>query len=110
MRTILHVLCFCFACIQLHAQHQINGKIIDKKTGEALAYANVLIKNPDNKSIITYAYSNEKGVFILEDIELDVILLEVDMMGYQPYHTILEGDALHIELEIRLTEDTSQLE
>ena len=110
MRTILHVLCFCFACIQLHAQHQINGKIIDKKTGEALAYANVLIKNPDNKSIITYAYSNEKGVFILEDIELDVILLEVDMMGYQPYHTILEGDALNSELEIRLTEDTSQLE
>jgi len=110
MRIILYVVCICFTCIQLHAQHRLNGKITDNKTGEAIAYASVLIKHPDSKGIITYTYSNEDGSFKLEDIRLEELLLEVDMMGYKPYHKILKGDTLNSEVEIKLSESTSQLE
>lgn len=76
----------------------VRGIVVDSKTREPLVYATVMIKNT---SIGTS--TNQRGYFILPDIETNGIKLLVSYVGYLEKEVTLKADeyinALQIELE-----------
>jgi len=68
--------------ISLQAQTGgIKGKIIDAKTKEAIAYANISVFTAQD-SLVTGSISNEKGKFIIKNIPADKYRILIGFMGY----------------------------
>jgi iron complex outermembrane receptor protein len=71
-------------CIQ--AQSRIQGRIIEV-TGEALAYANVLLYNAGDSSLVKAEISSEDGTFAFNDLSPDTYYCEVSMIGFTTLNT-----------------------
>jgi iron complex outermembrane receptor protein len=74
-KTILLFLCLLFQ-LQLIAQNMITGKVIDTKTGNALAGASVKVRG-SNTGVTT----NNDGIFRMAVQRADV--LQISMIGYK---------------------------
>jgi hypothetical protein len=72
---------------------QIKGKVQDKKTGEALSFANIYISNT---TIGTQ--TNENGEFVLKVPSLPNLKLIVSYVGYQSLEKVIEDGYNLIEL------------
>lgn len=76
----------------------IKGYVHDKETGEALNYANVSIKGTLNGAV-----TNNRGYFIIVDVNVDSTILVVSYIGYKTEEILLDkiknlSDPLEIEL------------
>jgi len=73
----------------------ISGIVKDKKTGETLPFANVIIKGSTNG-----VTTNIDGYFTIFDVPNDTVLLMVSYLGYQtiPYRITPETDVNKIEV------------
>ncbi len=60
---------------------EISGKILDDTTKESLPYVNIIVKNTSNK-ILTGGITDAKGSFIIKDIPLGALSVEIQFMGY----------------------------
>jgi outer membrane receptor protein involved in Fe transport len=62
----------------------ITGKVIDKKTKEALPYVNIVVRDMANK-IITGGITDDNGLFTVSDLPKGNSLVEVQFIGYKMY-------------------------
>lgn len=104
MKYIIAALCFVLAASAGHASSvmSLTGKITDKKTGEALPGATILI--PDYK---TGAISNVEGIYKIENLPQARILVQVSLAGYQTIVETIDLSAVttkDFELEPAVTE------
>ncbi|OGV07390.1 MAG: hypothetical protein A2299_01040 [Stygiobacter sp. RIFOXYB2_FULL_37_11] len=81
----------------LQRLQDVKGYVFDSKTKEPLVYATVMIKN----SAIGTS-TNQRGYFIIPDVELDANILTVSYIGYLKKEIALKGidenNSLRIEL------------
>ena len=90
----------------------IIGKVIDKKTKEALPYVNIVIRDTVNK-IITGGITDETGNFNVNDIPEGNSIIEVQYIGFKIYSKKINitKKAKIINLEtIALEEDSATLD
>ncbi|WP_333808577.1 TonB-dependent receptor domain-containing protein [Flavobacterium sp.] len=82
MKLKLIITCFLCAMSFGFAQNSgsIKGKVIDKKTNEALPYVNITIK--DNGKIITGAVTSEDGNFTINKLALQKFTVEIQYIGF----------------------------
>ena len=62
---------------------KLTGTIIDKISQEPIPYANAILMSVKDSSYLKGAISNEKGVFIIENIKAGTYNLELRFIGYQ---------------------------
>ena len=86
--------CTFFFTSNLNAQKQISGTVED--ANGALAYVNVLLLQPSDSSLVTGNLTDEKGVFLLDDIEAGEYLLQTHMVGFQNQYSekYLDGQCI----------------
>ena len=103
-RVVLFVCCF-FALEYLMAQETIVvGQVLDKLTGDPVAYANIYFKN----SKIGTA-SNDEGWFMLRTNEKHPKQLLVSAIGYKTMRFKVE-QGQYVGLQVELSEDNAILQ
>jgi len=60
----------------------LSGKILDSQTKESLPYVNIICYN-QQKKIIAGGVTNSKGIFMIKDIPLLKVDVEIQFMGYK---------------------------
>lgn len=104
------VICL-FSSIQLFAQHQISGKIIQEEGSAPLEFANVSLTSADSTYHITGTTSDKKGAFQLKNIPSGDYLLTASYLGFVSKTVILNGLAKSIDLgNILLETEAKELE
>ena len=83
----------------------LKGQIIDKNSGETLPYAQVIIDGTVNGTA-----SNLDGFFTLFHVPIDTVKLVFKYVGYQPRILQLNKELCLSDLQIGLTEATTELE
>ncbi len=87
LKVILILLLFF---INYHSYGQINdfktgkitGKIIDENTNYPIEYANILLYNKKDSSLVTGTITNTKGKFILDTVAFGKYFIECRFIGY----------------------------
>jgi len=86
----------------------ISGKLVDGKTKEPLAYANVSVFD-SNEKLVTGTVTPESGVFQLQ-VERGEYTLRIQFISYQTINKKLNANQSTIDLgTIELSEDVNQL-
>jgi hypothetical protein len=87
----------------------ISGKIVDDKQA-LIEFANIIVLNPADSSLITGTMSSESGTFLIENISPGQKLLKISYIGYLTQLIPVEIHTTPIDLgEIRLPEDIHRL-
>ncbi|MCD4771897.1 MAG: TonB-dependent receptor [Bacteroidales bacterium] len=60
----------------------IEGKVIDKNTGDFVEYANIVLLKMNDSKMITGTVSDEKGVFKLFKVPFGFYKMTIDFIGY----------------------------
>ncbi len=79
---LIALLCLCHLLVY-GQEFSLTGKVVDVN-GNAVAFANVLLLNPD-KSISKGSISQEDGSFVLTKLDQAAYQLQVAYVGYQTY-------------------------
>jgi len=89
----------------------ISGKVLEP-TGDPLSYANVLLLNLSDSSLVKGAVSDTLGNFVIFDVPGGNYLLSASMMGYKQTYlpSILIGTSPLEGITLRLEEDSQQLD
>jgi outer membrane receptor protein involved in Fe transport len=122
MKLKILILCILTQFVSMQAQNSvpnksftnpgsITGKIIDKKTNEAIPYASVSVK--DGKTILSGGITKENGTFTISNLILKSLTIEVQFMGYKKYESsfTLTPENRNLTLpNIAIEEEVTQLE
>lgn len=81
----LVVLLFLFSFNELIAQKQISGSVLDA-SGAPLSYANVLLLNPADSSLVLGNLTDDNGIYTL-DVKSGSYLVSLSMLGYKEYYS-----------------------
>ncbi|MBQ8520426.1 MAG: TonB-dependent receptor [Bacteroides sp.] len=107
MGRIICIICLLFSTLSVHAQKEVSGRVVEKSTQEALAGANVLIKDTNGK-LLKFATTREDGTFQIKLATWsEGMTLHVSMIGMKPYSLQLQKDKS--PLTIRMEEGTQEL-
>lgn len=87
LKSILFFLLFSFQLIT--AQNatttlnsgSISGKVVDKKTKEAIPYVNIIVK--DNATVVNGGITQDNGNFSVKNLELKTYSVEFQFIGYK---------------------------
>ncbi|WPP49840.1 outer membrane beta-barrel family protein [Catalinimonas niigatensis] len=93
----------------LQAQHQLSGKVKDEKN-EAVPFANVLLLNVQDSSLVKGTITDTTGHFALENVAQGNYLVSSQMVGYDSYYS--EAMKINKNLvfnDIRMIESTTEL-
>ena len=82
---------------------EIRGKVVDKETNKAVAFANVAIKG--TKIGVT---SDDRGMFSIKRNSKDSLFIEISFIGYKKESKFIPIDKEYIE--IALTKESKELE
>ena len=109
---LVTIICCTFFCtLNLNAQKQISGLVED--TNGVLAYVNVLLLQSSDSSLVTGNLTDEKGVFLLDEIEAGEYLLQVHMVGFQNQYSekfsLEKKSGVYTFPKITLLESTAEL-
>jgi outer membrane receptor protein involved in Fe transport len=87
----------------------ISGKIIDKTTKQPIPFASIIIKDVDK--VITGIVADEKGTFLIKNLELKKYSLEVEFIGYKKQSSIFElsTSKKSTSIDIYLEEEATEL-
>jgi hypothetical protein len=69
-------------CCQIKNTGVLSGNILDLQTKKALSYVNIVCKSK-TKTVITGGITNSKGSFIITELPLDSIFIDIQFIGYQ---------------------------
>ncbi|PHN03749.1 outer membrane beta-barrel family protein [Flavilitoribacter nigricans] len=112
--TLLYVLLLVFT--QLSAQS--NGKAIvdgfvQNERSEAVDFANVLLLQPSDSSLIKGAITDSTGYFAFEDLASGQYLIQANLIGYKPvFSAVIELNAANPKFRLptlQLNTDAAQL-
>ena len=107
MGRIICILTFLLMACSAFAQKEITGRLTDKQTGEALAGANIMVKNVEGK-LVKFATTREDGTFLVKlSTWKEGMTLHVSMIGMKAYTAPLSESTSR--LDIRMEEDTQKL-
>ena len=100
MKSSLLVAAFLTAASQYLYAYNISGKVIDRHSGEAVAYASVAISGTTSA-----AMAGEDGVFSLSTHEKGSHIIKASMVGYDPAETEIDisGDVSGLVIPMRET-------
>lgn len=119
MKLKIFLICILATFTHLQAQTSIPettnpgsvyGKILDKRTNEAIPYATVTIK--EDGKVVSGGITKENGNFAVNNLPLKTLSVEILFMGYKKYtHTItLSANEKNINLKtIILEEEATEL-
>ncbi len=62
----------------------VKGKMTDAQTRQPIEYASVVIYREKDSSMVTGVITNNKGVFILENIPFGKFFVKLNYIGYKP--------------------------
>jgi hypothetical protein len=82
MKPTLLFCLFLFISLFLNAQ-TIKGKLIDRRTKQAIPLANLALADKDHPTVIKYANSDTTGLFEFRDLLNGKYILSVTLVGYQ---------------------------
>lgn len=75
------VILFCLLASSVFSQGMIHGKVYDSQK-KGISYANVLLRNEPDSSMIKGAISDESGSYVFTDIPKGEYFVEVTIIGY----------------------------
>ena len=110
IKNIRQVLLLLFILVPgaLIAQVSVTGKIDDGEQG--LPFANVLVLNPKDSSLVKGTITNDNGEFNLENVPSGNFLISASMVGYDKYFAPLKTANQNISLpDIILNESSKEL-
>jgi len=92
------------------AQHQIQGKVLDKKDESTIEMATIRLLNFKDSSLVKMNLTDDKGSFSLSKITSGEYLLEVSFLGYEKQlHKLTVPNQSLILKNIYLEENTKNL-
>ena len=94
------------------AQGSVKGKVIDKESGEAIEFVNIVVNPKGSTSMAGGVITDEKGVFRIEGLKYGSYVLTVSYIGYQntTREFTLSPEAKHATFkQIALSEDNQML-
>ena len=74
----------------LKAQYTISGTLVDEKTNEGLAFANIGLIRAADTVYISGAASNDKGFFKFEKVRKGQYIVQITVIGYENYKTVID--------------------
>lgn len=85
------VICLFGCILNLYAENpeglsdkgKIEGKVIDKAENIPVEYANIMIMNPDDSSMVTGGLTDLDGRFMIRDIPVGDYYIVVNFIGYE---------------------------
>lgn len=113
---IVFLLCFLAIVTGLKAQVNkvtLSGQVSSAAGGQALAFANIVLKTENDSAFITGTITSELGRFTLPDIASGNYWIECVSLGYQPIQKQIIVGTLSPFLdlgEFRMTEDSRTLQ
>ena len=106
LSTVLSLVAVCLG----FSQHQITGKVLDDQQ-RAVDYANILLLNPVDSSLVKGTLSDSSGYFIFEKVAPAEYLISVSFIGYNDYFTEVMKVNQDVELaSFRLSTNNAQLD
>ncbi|MCL9806231.1 TonB-dependent receptor [Flavobacterium amniphilum] len=121
MKLKLFIICLLTQFVNMQAQTSapatgnllpgsINGKVIEKKTGEPIPYATISVK--DEGKVISGGITKDNGSFTVSNLPLKELTVEVQYIGFKKYvssFTLSDGDKAIALKTIALEEEATQL-
>jgi outer membrane receptor protein involved in Fe transport len=88
----------------------LSGKVTNKTTNQPVQYASIVIK--DAGKVITGIVADDKGSFLIKNLELKKYTLEVEFIGYKKFTTSFELSTAKktSAIEILLEEEATELQ
>ncbi|MFP4090374.1 MAG: carboxypeptidase-like regulatory domain-containing protein, partial [Cyclobacteriaceae bacterium] len=84
MKSLFYSLIFCICSTSLLAQNaSIQGSVLDESNNEPLEYANVLLFQPSDSSLVNGIVTNTDGSFLMTDIPAGTYYLQIQFIGYE---------------------------
>ncbi len=100
---------FIASTINLLYAQTISGNVKDS-ANQPVPYANVILRN-SNQKLVKAGITDEKGTFLLKDIENNTYQLTISSIGFTSYNKSILFSTLSLELEtIVLEQNTESLE
>lgn len=94
------------------AQGSVKGKVVDKESGEAIEFVNIVVNPKGSSSMAGGVITDEKGVFRIDGLKYGSYVLTVSYIGYQntTREFTLSPEAKHASFkQIELSEDNQML-
>jgi outer membrane receptor protein involved in Fe transport len=113
MSSFLHTLGLLCLAISVFGQQKIQGRV-QSAEGQPLVYANVLLLNVKDSSLVTGAIVNESGFYTLEGFMPGDYLVAARMVGYRtsysPAFTLTSASGTHQMLPLVAMAEEMQLQ
>ncbi len=94
------------------AQGSVKGKVVDKESGEAIEFVNIVVNPKGSSSMAGGVITDEEGVFRIDGLKYGSYVLTVSYIGYQntTREFTLSPEAKHASFkQIELSEDNQML-
>ena len=82
-KIFLLLLVGVLAPIAAMPQGSVKGKVVDKDSGEAIEFVNIVVNPKGSTAMAGGVITDEKGVFRIEDLKYGSYVLTVSYIGYQ---------------------------
>lgn len=88
MKSLFSTFVLLLCCRVAFTQNaRIQGSVQDQANNEPLEYANVVLYQPSDSSLVNGVVTQANGSFLLEDIPPGTYYLQVQFIGYENQHT-----------------------
>lgn len=94
------------------SQGSVKGKVVDKESGEAIEFVNIVVNPKGSSSMAGGVITDEKGVFRIDGLKYGSYVLTISYIGYQntTREFTLSPEAKHASFkQIELSEDNQML-
>jgi outer membrane receptor protein involved in Fe transport len=113
MKSILLLCLLLFTSLFLSAQ-VIKGKLIDRKTKQAIPLANLILADKNHPTVIKYANSDTTGFFEFSGLPNGKYILSITLTGYQKAQKELQINENNLKIldvgDILMAEDVNLLQ
>lgn len=106
------MVCLLLSVLTAAAQGTIRGKVLDKKSGEALSFVNVNVTARGSEKVLTGAVTDIDGAFVIEGVKQGDYTLRIAYLGYKALNrdfTLNSRQPNHHFSGLYLTEDSHTL-
>lgn len=108
---LLSVMSFLLLSLVAYAQSDVKGTLLDSSNEEGLGFATISLTRDGHQKPAKYVLTNDKGVFVIEDVRKGSYTLKAELMGYLPVSIPVNMEGKEIDLGVLKMElDAEQLD